>query len=311
MSHNILIVEDSPTQAFLLKNMIESDDYSVTITKDGLDAVNYLKANPSNLPDLILTDIHMPNMDGYQLARHVSDNYENIFIIILTSTEEEEIAVKEAFDSGATDFLTKPVKRIEIQVRMKNVLRLLDSEKKLKKALSDLSKYNVQLKLLSETDELTQTYNRRAFLDILNEKIETTTDYKKSFSFAMLDIDHFKKINDTYGHLAGDDILKAFIKILRDNIKNNDIIGRYGGDEFLILLTECPINNAIFLTNKIISSVRAYEYKIKDNKTIKLSCSAGICQYNGETTDELISKADDMLYAAKEKGRDRLEADLS
>ncbi|RKY39424.1 MAG: hypothetical protein DRP76_03415 [Candidatus Omnitrophota bacterium] len=176
---------------------------------------------------------------------------------------------------------------------------LSNIEKKLKESLKNLAYY----------DELTRCINFRWTMKILEKEIDRAARYKKELSIIMVDIDHFKKINDTYGHLAGNFILKEFARIVKENVRNIDVVGRYGGEEFLIILPEAGIEEAKIVSERIREKLSQKEIKIPNSSdVIKIKFSAGIAcfPYNGKTINELIGVADNALYQAKRKGRNRV-----
>ena len=301
---NVLIAEDSMTQALTLKNSLENEGYSVALAKDGVEAVDYLKNDDFLLPDLIISDIIMPNMDGYQLCSEVKKSFDKIFIIMLTGSGDEE-ALKKSFQSGAMDFLEKPFNQTELLLRVKNVLRIKRAENLLKKTMDQLAENNKMLKKLSTTDELTGLANRRHLINSLKEKIYDAGRYSTPLSIILFDIDFFKNINDNYGHLVGDDVLKKISSVFLKNKRISDIIGRYGGEEFLLILPNTLQQDAVNVAENLRKQIKNLVFESVDRP---ITISGGVCAYNKEVKYEhFLSKVDDLLYTAKDNGRNRIE----
>ncbi len=301
---NILIVEDSITQRLMLQNTLEGKDYNVEVAKDGLEALNYLK-NCNKLPDLIISDIIMPNVDGYELCLKIKQLYHEIFIILLTGNSDEE-ALQKSFHSGAVDFLEKPFNKTELLLRVKNVLRIKKAEDLLKNAMEELEKKNKTLKKQSITDELTGLVNRRHLIQKLNDEMYGAERYSTPLSIILLDIDYFKKINDSYGHLVGDEVLARVALMFKEHLRQTDVIGRYGGEEFLIILTNTPLENGVKVAKNFNSYIKKLKFRNMPDNIVTLS--GGVCEFNNEIRcEDFLSRVDDLLYVAKNNGRDRIE----
>ena len=300
---NILIVEDSKTQAIILKRVLLKKGYQVNVAVNGVEALEYVNTT-LNSPDVIITDLNMPEMDGFQLCKTLKKTHPDTFIIVLTANEDNT-SLKESFDSGAIDFLKKPINEVELFVRIKNVLRIKNAETKLKETLSLLSKNNKILEQLSITDPLTKLYNRKHLTEKLDQYIAHSLRYKNKLSIAMLDLDHFKAVNDTYGHSAGDEVLLKISDIFTRKTRETDIVGRYGGEEFLIITPETSSLDCYTLLKNISNELSNLRFSFDEN--YKLTFSAGIKQFNGESIDQFQNNADQLLYKAKENGRNRIE----
>ena len=301
---NILIVEDSATQRLMLLNTLEEKDYNVKIAKDGLEALNYLELC-KKLPDLIISDIIMPNVDGYELCSTIKQLYKEVFIILLTGNSDEE-ALQKSFDAGAVDFLEKPFNKTELLLRVKNVLRIKKAEDLLKKAMDQLEENNTILKKQSITDELTGLVNRRYLIKNLKNKMYIAERYSTPLSIILFDIDYFKKINDTYGHLVGDEVLVQVALMFKNQMRKTDIIGRFGGEEFLLILPNTTLENGIKVAQNLNNQIKKLKFKNMPDYIVTLS--GGICEFNNEIRcEDLLSRVDDLLYVAKNNGRDRIE----
>ncbi len=294
----ILLVEDSISQRAFLKSLVSEGGYDVADAENGVKALEYLKEHNTNLPDIVISDIMMPEMDGHELSLMIKKLYPSILIIILTSDTDDDTLIK-SFDSGATDYQSKPVKKIELLIRISNLLRIKKAEDTLHLALT-------KMELLANTDALTGVPNRRHILKELEKAIYTSKRYSLPLSLVEFDIDHFKSVNDHFGHLAGDEVLVKICSFIKQNLRQSDIIGRYGGEEFLIILPNVSIEGAIAVVTKCLDSIKNLSFESAPGRQITFS--AGISQYNGQhKLDEFIAIVDSLLYKAKNNGRNRIE----
>ena len=304
-SATILIVEDSETQKIMLQTTLEKNGYTAAVSKDGVEALEYLNNSDYPLPDLIISDIIMPNMNGYELCSTIKNEFSSIFTILLTATKDNE-ALKKSFNAGAIDFLKKPFKQEELLIRVNNVLRIKKAEDSLKEAMELLAENNEFLRELSTTDVLTRLSNRRHLIMSLKDKIYDAERYSTPLCVILFDIDHFKKVNDTYGHLCGDEVLKKISTVFLQSMRASDIAGRYGGEEFLLVLPNTSLEKGIQVAKTL--NERIKELTFDSIPDAKITISGGVCEYNKEIKYEhLLSRVDDLLYVAKNNGRDRVE----
>ncbi|MCF7790404.1 MAG: diguanylate cyclase [Victivallales bacterium] len=299
----ILIVEDSRTQSILLKEMLLNEGYSVEAAEDGVKALEFI--NDKNYkPDIVMTDINMPEMDGLKLCRILKRLYPEIFVIVLSANEHIG-SLKKSFESGAIDFISKPINKVELIVRTRNVLRIRRAEKELKFALKQLSEKNKKLDKISVTDALTGLANRKHLIDELDTLIGFNNKYGYELALTMIDLDDFKKINDIYGHDAGDEALVKFAEVLKNKTRDRDLAGRYGGEEFILILSNTSLLDCFSVIEKILNEVRKLNFDFDVN--YQLTFSAGIAKLNGQNLDALIKKADELMYKAKKSGKNRIE----
>lgn len=296
----ILLVDDSKLIMGFGKSILSKEGYNVIYAPNGNEALEMVSVEN---PDLILLDVVMPGMDGYEVCKRVkaAEKTRDIPIIMLTSKGETADKVK-GLNLGAVDYVTKPFDAGELIARVKTQLRV----KELHKALQEKNK---QLQELANKDGLTDLYNHRYLQERLIKEIERAKRYNIDLSFVLVDIDYFKRFNDTYGHQTGDAILKTLGRILKKALRESDMAARYGGEEFALILVHTGSNTAQEAAERLRSTVESYEFEV-DNHHFQVTISLGIASFGRETIStakDLVECADKALYAAKKKGRNRTE----
>jgi len=322
----ILIVDDSGDFRLLLEKMLRKAGYnSLIFTESALEAFNVLglydkKTSQKIDIDLILMDKIMPNIDGIEaFSRIKAKHIFNDIPVIMVTVATEIASLKKAFKAGAHDYITKPPNEIELLARIRSALRLkkeIDRRKanaeELKIIGLELKSANAKLQRLSTTDELTGITNRRSFNDQLDKAWNTATRENRNISAVLIDIDHFKPFNDTYGHLIGDacirDVASTINKFVR---RQEDIAARYGGEEFIVILNGTGLSGASKVAEKMRLAIEALKIPHASSKThefvtISLGVSS-IVPIKDSTPELLIDATDKMLYKAKEAGRNRVE----
>jgi diguanylate cyclase (GGDEF)-like protein len=291
----ILIVDDVLENVQVLGNILKEDNYKIAIANNGNQAISTAVAIH---PDLILLDVMMPELDGFETCKRLKKIPEtkDIPIIFLTAKAETQDII-DGFKVGALDYITKPFNSYELKARVKT-----HSELKISKDL--LIEKNAILEKLSITDGLTGLYNHRFITDNLSRLIEENERYKKPLSIAMIDIDNFKMVNDSFGHDFGDEVLIKVSNYIENGIRKTDFCSRYGGEEFLVIFKHCDLKGAIESMDRIIKNVENLKM---EKRNLKVTLSAGIYERKDEDVLALIKKADDLLYIAKQKGKNRLE----
>ena len=293
----ILAVDDNSNNLFTLRSLLEDEFENIEMQ----EALNYQEALQKVIitpPDLILLDVQMPEVDGFELANMLKSDSQtkDIPIIFLTAFFKEDEFIQRGYNLGAVDYLTKPIEETRLYNKIKFHIQMYEQEQKLKQR-------NETLKKQSTTDQLTKLYNRQYFDETIEKEIHRSNRYETALSMIIADIDFFKKVNDTYGHIAGDNILADFSAIIKENIRLTDMAFRYGGEEFVILLPSTTAQDAKQLAKKLRLVVKNHTFK--DPKSI--TCSYGISQYEKEETKEsFFKKADDALYFVKNNGRDNI-----
>ena len=277
---NVLIVDDSKFMLEYEEKILKLLNLKVFKAKNGAEALNVLKEKEVNF---IVTDIEMPIVNGIELVKEVRKikNIDELLILVLSSISNMDIAFK-VLKLGANDFIKKPFEKEEFIIRVNNLLEIYD--------------YLVEYKTSTFIDALTKIYNRFYLEHNLDKLFKM---YSKK-SVVMIDIDFFKKINDTYGHQIGDEVLKFFAKFLKRNLRKNDILVRYGGEEFLIFMPNTTAAEAYIVMTKLKKLL-----KEDKNKPVNFTFSVGISD-EGDTLVEMIKIADRRLYVAKKEGRNKI-----
>ena len=303
--YTILVAKDDIFQSQRINLILQKNGFEVILTKDGLSAYEYVIQN--SLPDIIITDVNMPNMNGYELTTKIKEIYPDVFVLILTASAKRD-AIQSAYAAGATDFVRKPVDSLELIARINNLIKLKDAKYELKNALAKLEEKNNILEVLSTTDGLTGLYNRRHFFEELKKYIYNSNRYTHPMTLFMFDIASFKTINDNHGHPVGDKVLCDIAEILQRKIRETDMVGRFGGDEFLIMLCNTNLESAIKTINKLLPLIKDITIG-GTNEKVKIS--GGLYQYQqGLTIDEFVANTDKLLYRAKEAGKNRVEYNI-
>jgi two-component system cell cycle response regulator len=293
----LLIAEDDHDAGALMKRVLMKGGHDVRLVDSG-EAV--LDACAENAPDVVLLDVSMPGMDGYEVARALKSRppTADIPIVFVTGSCETRQKVQ-GFSLGANDYITKPFHRDELLARVEVAIRIKQQSDALKAA-------NAQLTALSVTDGLTGLYNRRHLDQRLAEEIALAKRHSFPISCLMVDVDRFKHINDCFGHQEGDRVLQAVARVLRQSTRVSDIVGRYGGEEFMVITPGTPLASACKLGERIRTQMEAQEIPIAD-EVIHVTVSIGVAELGRTGTPEsLIAAADRALYVAKRGGRNRV-----
>lgn len=291
----ILIAEDEPVSRRVLEATLQGLGYTVIIAPDGQKAWEIIRS--SKAPNLVISDWMMPHMDGLQLCRKIrqTDQSGYIYFIILTAKGNKEDIIT-GLEAGADDFLVKPFDHEELKYRIRIGERIIRLEHRILE--------------LANTDPLTGILNRRAFMERMEQEINRSGRDNSPLSFILSDIDYFKKVNDTYGHQAGDIVLQKFSNRLKTSIRPYDFIGRYGGEEFVVCLPGADENQSQFAAERIRKQVEEMEVLFADSsKSIRITASFGVASLQVDSDDhldDLIRRADDAVYRAKNEGRNRV-----
>jgi diguanylate cyclase (GGDEF)-like protein len=308
--HKVLIVDDTTANIEILYKILHGE-YDVYFAKNGLDGIKVVQRE---MPDLILLDIMMPEMDGYQVCTQLKADPQtaSIPVIFITAMGSEEDETK-GLDCGAIDYLTKPISPPIVRARVRNHLELKRSRDTLESLGRELVDKNLELKKLAREDGLTGLANRRHFNEILEAEIKRAYRTRQFLSLILCDVDYFKRFNDHYGHVAGDKCLQVIGATLHSTfMRAGDLSARYGGEEFAVILPETTPENAEKLAEKLRQKIIAQDIPHAQSEALEVvSFSIGVvgAQVSRERNAEwFISAADKALYFSKENGRNRVTA---
>ena len=298
MKETILIIEDEEDILALLSGLLESENYRVITAGNGREGIAKFQ---EYTPDLIISDVRMPIMDGIEVLREVKTKESDTEVIILTGHSDEATAI-DCLRLGAYDYFRKPLE--DIDVLLTAVERVLE-KRNLELKNRSLVK---QLKELSIKDPLTGLYNYRYLQNCLDEEIDRSRRYGHNFFILMIDADHFKVINDTHGHLFGDYVLKKLGELLTTQLRSTDRLFRYGGEEFVVIMNELNKAEVAAIVERLMQTIRGYTfcYEAQEAK-ITVSMGGAFFPDGADNKLDLIKEADQALYKAKEAGRDRFE----
>lgn len=301
MATSILIIDDSDTiREQIIQTLMRFGVFDRYLEAgDGIEAFKTLLGSPI---DLVLCDLEMPRMDGFKFLAMVKTREElrDIPIIMLTGREDRELKIR-GLEQGACDYVTKPFDPGELMARVKVQL-------KIKMLQDELKKSNDLLKRLSNTDHLTQLYNRRYMMEVLEREFQRSQRKASPISMVLMDIDHFKRVNDQYGHQNGDIVLSAIARLAKEDRRSYDIAVRYGGEEFVLVLPETSHEEAVMVAERLREKVQMQTFS-GELTNLRVTISMGVATYptsNLTTIEDLIREADAALYRAKQGGRNRV-----
>jgi diguanylate cyclase (GGDEF)-like protein len=302
----ILIVDDHEDNIELLRARLEARGYAIDTAMDGEQALSRVATAP---PDLILLDVMMPRIDGFEVVRRLKGDRSLPFIPVILQTALDSTEHKvEGLDAGADDYITKPINFAELEARVKSMLRIKRLQDALEERERELSELNGRLLKMAQTDALTGLDNRRNLEERLEEMFGHSRRLKEPLAVVLCDLDRFKSVNDTYGHQAGDVVLKQLARILKQEAREIDRVGRYGGEEFMLLLPGTVLDAAVTFAERVRKAVEAHTFSF-DGGTLQRTMSCGVAAWPHpriEDCDALVKAADDALYVAKETGRNRV-----
>lgn len=291
----VLMVDDDRDNLKMVGALLRHEDYDVAQAESAEEALELLKTIE---PHLILLDINMPGISGLEMLRQLRQR-ENYVSVIFVSARSATDDVVRGLDEGADDYICKPFEPTELLARVRSQLRIKDLQDRLAEA-------NHRLQELVDIDDLTGLYNMRSIYDRLENEISRGKRYSRSVGVIMLDMDFFKRVNDTNDHLFGSFVLAEVGKIIRQNVRTVDFAARYGGDEFLIALPETSIEGAVKFADRIRQRIEMSTFS-KDGKSMKLTASLGVCVAMPGLVDVdargLVRAADHALYDAKHAGK--------
>jgi two-component system cell cycle response regulator len=306
----ILIVDDDPESVDLIWQWLALQGHDLLLARNGKEALEKIRATP---PDLVLLDLRLPPPGGFEVARLLKQSPETRTIPLIVMTVRRDVASRvECLRIGVDDFVTKPFHWEELDATLQAALEKRRLYTALEEANQQLQAANDQLLRLSVTDDRTSLYNDRYLRQRLTEEFKRSVRYGTALSLILLDLDHFKKVNDRYGHDCGDAVLRQFGEILVDNAREIDIVGRYGGEEFLMVLPNTDGIKAAIVGERVRKATEDFLFRYQD-QIVRLTTSAGISSVptNRELREEeqFVRAADEALYRAKEGGRNKVIVD--
>jgi two-component system, cell cycle response regulator len=295
----ILVVDDDDMSRTLVGKALEYEGYQVQLAESGSEGLQVIN---DWQPHLVLLDVNMPGLNGIETLTklRVRDEYVSVMFVSANSQKEDVIR---GLDAGADDYVCKPFEVLELLARVRSQLRIKDLNDNLKKA-------NERLKELVDIDDLTGLFNMRSLYKRLDFELDRARRYNRSTAVIMMDLDHFKRVNDQHDHLFGSFVLTQVGKMIRENIRKVDFAARYGGDEFLVVLTEITMEGAVTFANRLRERIAKTTFK-NEFYQMDLTASLGLSLANPNEFEvdarSMVRYADRALYTAKEKGRNRVE----
>jgi two-component system, cell cycle response regulator len=298
-----VIADDDQVTTAILSKALEGLGFDVAIAHDGESAWQLLTAAP--VPALAIVDWMMPGVDGIDLCRRVrlEPSLSSLYVILLTGRGGRGDLVA-GLDAGADDYMVKPIDREELRARVQVGVRVANLQRRLGERVIELQATRDHLARLVSTDSLTELYSRRRWFELAMSEFGRTRRYGRALGLLVLDLDFFKRVNDTFGHDAGDRVLRAFADMLRAECRQPDIIGRLGGEEFAVLVPETSREAAQHLAARLRESCSRIVLASPAGN-ITCSCSIGISEVrpDDEALDSMLRRADAALYRAKRSGR--------
>ncbi len=295
----VLAAEDNPVFQSMLKTMLTKWGYEAVMARDGNEALGILQGE--NPPRLAVLDWMMPGMVGVEVCRKIrgASREPYIYLLLLTARTESQDLI-EGMDAGADDYLTKPFNAHELRVRIRAGRRILDLQEQLLQAREALREQATH-------DGLTGLWNRTTILEKLEDELARAAREGHAVSVLMVDLDRFKTVNDTFGHLTGDAVLREAGRRMKAVARRYDSVGRYGGEEFLIVLPGCDASQAALQAERLRTALAAEAFLTPAGK-MNVTCSIGMACSAGRPPNALVREADEALYQAKELGRNRVVA---
>lgn len=297
----VLLVDDSQAAREAMKAALKGAFTHFIEADDGLTAI---KAFVEEKPCFIITDIEMPSLNGYRFISTIRamEDGKNVPIVMISGTKQSLKNKLSGFNAGASDFIMKPYEPEELITRVRTLLRM-------HRLMEELKEKNLLLEKLAVTDELTGVNNRRFFFDSVKSQIALGLRHNFKIACLLMDIDHFKTINDTYGHMAGDEILRKIGKLLNSCKRDGELLARFGGEEFVICLFNSDSESALLAAERFRHLIRSYDFSSPLCQASQITVSIGVATYRQNkpiTIDELIKAADKAMYQSKADGRDRV-----
>lgn len=309
----VLVVDDSQPMRELVGAILSRDEVfgDILEASDGRQAIETLEAEGP--VDLIIMDLKMPGMDGFELINRLKNTeaLAEIPVIVLSVDGRGEMKAM-GLNIGASDYVVKPFDQGELVARAKLIIRRKAVQEELKRKNRELSEINERLKALAVTDELTKLYNRSHFFEKMEREMKRCRRHGIKMTLLLVDLDDFKDVNDTFGHVAGDEVLTGVASALLSSVRDNDAVGRYGGEEFIVCLVHTSAADAAVPAERIRDAVEKTVFTFEAG-TYRTTASIGIAEYSaydpGESRIDFLKRADAALYEAKRLGKNRVAVD--
>lgn len=316
---HVVVTDDSLTVRMMLKGHLEQAGYQVSVFADGESCIAYLKT-AAHWPDLVVLDLVMPGVDGISVLGWIKARRDHGYtpVVLLTALDDVNDRVR-GLDEGADDYISKPfapdelLARVRVQLRIKRLqdelaehnFALTRANEEKARLLDALEAKNEQLAVMATTDPLTGIANRGHIEEFLEDAAARAARFGEALTVAMVDIDHFKRLNDTYGHPFGDRVIREVSRVLAETVRRIDKVGRYGGEEFLLVLPGTDADGAMVLGERIRRRIAELGFAPND---VRVTISVGIASWRARmgSWEELVAEADHTLYRAKEAGRNRV-----
>lgn len=299
----ILIADDDPVSRHKLRRQLEKWDYDIVAVDTGEEAWRVLQGDAP--PPLAILDWMMPDLEGIDLCRRIrsgeADQQDHYTYVVIMTVRDRIADLVEAMDAGADDFISKPYNPIELRVRVQAAKRILDLQRQIIAAREEFRRQ-------AQRDPMTGVLNHQAILDALDIEMDRSGRSEQFVSCILADLDHFKSVNDTYGHQAGDKVLVNLAQCLKHTVRKYDVVGRYGGEEFMIVLPGSPAAAAFDIAERVREQIASASVESATG-LVQVTISMGVAsteQFADFGSEDLIAEADKALYAAKHQGRNRV-----
>jgi diguanylate cyclase (GGDEF)-like protein len=304
MKDHILLIEDSPTQSMQTGKILESAGYKVFPAKSGRQGI---EMTHELAPELIILDVILPDLDGYSVCRRLRKELpSHIPVLMLTGLSDVQDKV-DGLEVGADDYLTKPFDGRELLARITALLRVKRLKDELEYCFKEEHRSYQEMKKIAVTDHLTGLYNRHYFADALHREFDIAKRYNTPLSCILADIDHFRNFNTHYGHTVGDWVIQGVARIMQNSVRLVDVVTRYGGEEFAIILPMCNAVSSVVTTKRLREIIEAQKWDSPAG-SLKITISLGVVTFpdiNVGKAEDLIACADRAMYKAKEQGRNQ------
>jgi two-component system cell cycle response regulator len=293
----VLVVDDDEIMVERLRDLVTAAGFEVSSAANGADALDSLRRD---FAPIVILDRNMPGMDGITLCKAIrASQYPGYVYIMLVTAHDSEEEILAGLDAGADDYLSKRVSGTQVIARLATARRILTLEHSLKQVIEERRR-------MAMSDALTGAHNRRYFMNHMRRELKRARRFGSEVSLLVFDIDHFKHINDTYGHLAGDAVLRQLGALIKNRVRRDDVPARTGGEEFAVILPEVGVEGAVQLAEKLRMAVESSTFKFEGTQ-IPVTISIGVAEWTPEVVDpqELVKATDEKLYEAKRTGRNR------